>query len=259
MSDFFYIKIANGLLEPKHCLAMGEAVWLYMWLQDKTTSINENQLGKVLGNKPIVYEKDIKPVLGISRYTYIRWVEKLRDAGYIQTIRTPRGLVIIVTKAKKFNTKRSVKTAHHSEKVNSDVAQSHSDVAQSPPEVSKSHIQYKTKTRTITKTKTINTKATKSPKHEEISKLYYQAIKALSLPVLNHNTLRAKIKQMTTEVEHDKLKGYLTFIRDQYPSIQIDYKPHLNNSLDIYNKRVQIENCMRQAAKEQEQQKVFRV
>jgi hypothetical protein len=259
MSDFFYIKIANGLLEPKHCLAMGEAVWLYMWLQDKTTSINENQLGKVLGNKPIVYEDDIKPVLGISRQVYIRWIDRLRSAGYIQTVRTPRGLVIVITKAKKFSTKRSTKIEHHSEKVNSDVLKSDSDVLKTNTEVLKSDIQYKTITKTITKTKTINTKANKSPEHEEIASLYYQAIKALSLPVLNHNTLRVKIKQMTTEVEHDKLKGYLTFIRDQYPSIQIDYKPHLNNSLDIYNKRVQIENCIRQAAKEQEQQKVFRV
>lgn len=150
MSDFFYIKIANGLLEPKHCIAMGEAVWLYMWLQDKTTSINENQLGKVLGNKPIVYEDDIKPALGISRQVYIRWIDRLRSAGYIQTIRTPRGLVIVTTKAKKFTTKRSTEIEHP---IVSDVLKSNSDVLKITTDVLNPDMQYKTKQR-LNKTKT---------------------------------------------------------------------------------------------------------
>jgi hypothetical protein len=94
-----------------------------------------------------------------------------------------------------------------------------------------------------------------------ISKLYYQVIKALKLPVLNHNTLRAKIKQMTTEVEYDKLKEYLLFMRDNYQSVEIEFKPHINNALDIYSKRVQIENAMISAAKEQikQENRVFRI
>jgi hypothetical protein len=81
------------------------------------------------------------------------------------------------------------------------------------------------------------------------------------LPVLNHNTLRAKIKQMTTEVEYDKLKEYLLFMRDNYQSVEIEFKPHINNALDIYSKRVQIENAMISAAKEQikQENRVFRI
>jgi hypothetical protein len=99
----------------------------------------------------------------------------------------------------------------------------------------------------------------KSPEHEEISKLYYEAIKALKLPTLNHNTLKAKIKQMTTEVEYDKLKEYLLFMRDQFKDINIDFKPHINNALDIYSKRVQIENAMKAAIKDAAEHRVFRV
>jgi hypothetical protein len=115
----FYITIANGLLEPKHVKAMGEAVWLYMWLQDKNTSINENGIGKVLGNKPISFE-DVSPDLGMSSRTYRRWVERLRDAGYINTIRTPYGLVITINKAKKPLKKRSA-ISDTSKKLNRDV------------------------------------------------------------------------------------------------------------------------------------------
>ncbi len=97
-----YFKIYNGLLEPKHIEAMSEAVWLYMWFQEKNTSVNENGEGKVLGNKPIKYEDDIKPALGVSRATYKRWINILRDAGYIKTIRSPYGLTVVITKAKKF-------------------------------------------------------------------------------------------------------------------------------------------------------------
>jgi DNA-binding MarR family transcriptional regulator len=105
MKDFF-IEISNNLLDPLHCQKISDAVWLFMWLIDKMTSINEKQ-GKVLGGKPIKYI-DIKKDLGISRSTYYRWMKKLEDSGYINTIRTPYGVSIVVLKAKKrFNKKVS--------------------------------------------------------------------------------------------------------------------------------------------------------
>jgi hypothetical protein len=73
------------------------------------------------------------------------------------------------------------------------------------------------------------------------------------------NCVKAKIKQMTTEVEYDKLKEYLLFMRDQFKDINIDFKPHINNALDIYSKRVQIENAMKSAIKDAAEHKVFRV
>lgn len=103
MKDFF-IEISNNLLDPLHCRTIGDSVWLFMWLLDKMTSINE-KTGKVLGGKPIKYA-EIKKDLGISRSTYYRWMKKLEDSGYINTIRTPYGVSIIVLKAKKrFNRK----------------------------------------------------------------------------------------------------------------------------------------------------------
>jgi hypothetical protein len=100
----FYITVKNGLLEPKHLKAMhgdkdSGAIWLFLWLLDKMTIIDhEKGEGKVLGGKPVRFE-DISPVLTVHRVTYQRWLKILRDGGYIQTTRTPYGLVIVVNKA----------------------------------------------------------------------------------------------------------------------------------------------------------------
>lgn len=89
---------------------MGEAIWLYLWLLDKMTSVNENGIGKVMGNAPITHEQ-ITTDLGIHRNTYVKYVKKLRDAGYIHTLRTPYGLIITVNKAEKiFGKKSSTRT-----------------------------------------------------------------------------------------------------------------------------------------------------
>ena len=100
----FYITVKNGLLEPKHFKAMGGdrnigTVWLFLWLLDKMTIIDhEKGEGKVLGGKPIKFE-EIQADLGISLATYKRWLNMLRENGYIETTRTPYGLTITVFKA----------------------------------------------------------------------------------------------------------------------------------------------------------------
>ena len=104
----FGIYVKNDLLDPKHVEKISEAVWLYLWLLDKITSISEEQIGKILGGKPIQYKQDILPELGVSESTYNRWVNILREGGYIHTIRAPYGLIIEVTKASKIF-KRTVK------------------------------------------------------------------------------------------------------------------------------------------------------
>jgi len=96
----FYIHIKNDLLDVKHYESMGASVWLYLWLLDKVTSVNEKGVGKVLGGKPIVYS-ELEKEIGIPRSAYVRYVNILRDAGYIDTLRTPNGLVITVNKTKK--------------------------------------------------------------------------------------------------------------------------------------------------------------
>lgn len=95
----FGIGIRNDLLEPKHVEKMGQAVWLYMWLVDKMTSVTEEGVGLVLGGKPIKYD-EVAAELGMSSDTYTRWIEKLSEYPYIQTLRTPHGIVFKVLKAK---------------------------------------------------------------------------------------------------------------------------------------------------------------
>ncbi len=104
----FGIEIKNDLLDPKHVRALGESVWLYMWLIDKMTSYTEDGKGRVLGGRPVKFE-EIETELGISRKTYFRWIKKLKDYPYIETTRTPYGIVFIVLKAHKFFGKRYVK------------------------------------------------------------------------------------------------------------------------------------------------------
>lgn len=102
----FGIEIKNNLLDPKHIINMGAAVWLYMFLIDKITSVSEEQIGLVLGGKPLKYE-EIKLELGISDRTYSRWIIDLENNGYITTKRTPHGLIFYVNKAYKRFKKRS--------------------------------------------------------------------------------------------------------------------------------------------------------
>jgi hypothetical protein len=107
----FDIEIKNNLLEPKHVEGMGSAVWLYMLLVDKLTSVDEKGIGKVLGGKPLKYEDDIKKELGISEDTYGRWIKKLMEYPYIITTRTPYGISFKVLKAHKKFKKRTRESA----------------------------------------------------------------------------------------------------------------------------------------------------
>jgi hypothetical protein len=74
---------------------MGAAVWQFMWLIDKVTKIDEGGYGWVLGGKPINLSH-IGPERTVSRN-----LQKLKNEGYIIIKRTPYGLIIKVTKAKK--------------------------------------------------------------------------------------------------------------------------------------------------------------
>lgn len=96
----FGIEIKNDLLEPKHIDKMGSAIWLYLWLVDKMTSISEEGVGLVLGGRPVKYE-EVHEELGISRDSYSRWMLKLEKYPYIEATRTPYGTVFKVLKAKK--------------------------------------------------------------------------------------------------------------------------------------------------------------
>lgn len=96
----FGIEIKNNLLEPKHIENMDVAVWLYMWLVDKITSIDENGIGRVLGGRPVKFN-EVKDELGISQNTYTRWIDKLLSYPYIEVKYAPYGIIFSVYKAHK--------------------------------------------------------------------------------------------------------------------------------------------------------------
>lgn len=130
----FGIEIKNDLLDPKHIDAMGPAVWLYMWLVDKITSITEEGEGIVLGGRPIIFE-EVEKELGISRDTYTRWIDRLKKYPYILSDRKTYGISFKVFKAHKRFGNRIRKNAesHIPHKRDSDSAQTRNpDSAQTP-------------------------------------------------------------------------------------------------------------------------------
>lgn len=100
----FFITISNGLLTAEHRKRIGPAVWEFMWLIDKVTRVDVDGKGWVLGGKPIKLEEIS---LGQHANTTSENLQRLRENGYIETIRTPYGMTIKVIKAKKRFTKNS--------------------------------------------------------------------------------------------------------------------------------------------------------
>jgi hypothetical protein len=96
----FSTGLRGGLFEQQHCARMGTAIWLYGWLVLRQTN-QKADIGWVLGGKPISY-REIEEETGFNRRTLERWMRDLRRAGYIQTSVVPAGVVVRITKAKKF-------------------------------------------------------------------------------------------------------------------------------------------------------------
>jgi len=96
----YYIEITNNLLEAKHRKRMGTAVWEFMWCLDKITKVDTEGLGWIYGGRPINL-REIKEEIGITEPKISKNLNKLMREGYLILLRTPRGLVIKVCKAKK--------------------------------------------------------------------------------------------------------------------------------------------------------------
>ena len=79
---------------------MGSAVWLYAWLILRQTH-QHGPIGFVLGGAPITY-REIQQETGFNPRTLERWMQTLREHGYVQTETVPAGIVVRITKAKKF-------------------------------------------------------------------------------------------------------------------------------------------------------------
>jgi hypothetical protein len=96
----FNTSLRGVLFEAHHYERMGQAVWLYGWLVLRQTR-QEGTMGLVLGGRPISY-REIEEETGFSARTLERWMRVLRREGYVVTLATPAGVVVRITKAKKF-------------------------------------------------------------------------------------------------------------------------------------------------------------
>ncbi|MGH9747462.1 MAG: hypothetical protein ACRD59_15310 [Candidatus Acidiferrales bacterium] len=88
------------LLDVHHYEKMGSALWLYSWLILRQTH-QSGSIGWVLGGAPITY-REIEEETGFNRRTIEGWFRKLRRGGYIETSVAPTGVVVRITKSKKF-------------------------------------------------------------------------------------------------------------------------------------------------------------
>lgn len=96
----FNVGLKGGLFDTQHYERMGPALWLYGWLVLRQTR-QEGTFGYVLGGKPITYS-EIEGETGFGRKTLERWMRVLRTEGYIETKTASTGIIVTITKAKKF-------------------------------------------------------------------------------------------------------------------------------------------------------------
>jgi hypothetical protein len=254
----FFVTISNDLLEDKHFEKMGNAVWLYMWLIDKMTEISEG-IGIVSYGNPISLIDVRENFPTLNERTYQRMIKTLKDGGYINTAKAKYGLYITVNKPKKiFGGKtrpdKSVVSQNKTIKTRQKRRQDPTNLSPSPDKnVGSLYIDNNTNTIQTTNNSTeVELGDTKSPdQKEQIKKLYYECIKTYKLPVMNHNTLRAKINAMVREDEPETIIKYLIFMRDQYQRVEMSYKPRIANALDFYTKRVQIREAIQDEVKSQ--------
>ena len=84
----------NGLLleaNAKHYKAMGRSLWLYLYL----LTFANRSTGKLFRRLPTIAQDT-----GIGIRTIRRWLQRLKQNGYIKTRQTGRSLEIEITKWK---------------------------------------------------------------------------------------------------------------------------------------------------------------
>ena len=97
----FNTGVRGVLLDAGHYERMGSALWLYSWLILRQTH-QTGSIGWVLGGAPVSY-REIEEETGFNRRTLEGWFRRLRREGYIETSATPTGVVVRITKAKKYS------------------------------------------------------------------------------------------------------------------------------------------------------------
>lgn len=90
------LMIRGGLVDPKHWLAMGEAVWLYLYLQ-RIVQFTGEDAGKTFPGH-LYQHRDAVEAIGAPRRRIERWFAQLVDAGYLTVTRRRLGYEVTITK-----------------------------------------------------------------------------------------------------------------------------------------------------------------
>jgi hypothetical protein len=106
----FWIGAKGGLIDAKHWLKMGNAVWLFLYLLREQTALNTSGEGIANYGHPKTVADISADMKGIPVRTIERWIETLRDEGYIRTeTHGQKGLIFWIAKAKNKTKKVKVK------------------------------------------------------------------------------------------------------------------------------------------------------
>lgn len=87
--------IRGGLLDPKHCAAMGEAVWIYLYLHGLVRFDGEGA-GSTAPDRLYQHEA-AATALGLSLRTVKRHLDRLVRKGYVTVERHQHGLSVTIT------------------------------------------------------------------------------------------------------------------------------------------------------------------
>ena len=100
----FFIPVSCGIFDRQHIQGIGEALWLFLWLINRTTSEVDcpgGRLGIVLyGNS--VTSRTIATELCCTSRTVRRHLQQLLDGDYIDLEKTASGQIIRVKKSMKW-------------------------------------------------------------------------------------------------------------------------------------------------------------
>lgn len=79
-----------------------------------------------------------------------------------------------------------------------------------------------------------------------IGQLYFEVIKKYGLPVRNHTVTKRKIAELSAEIPANHARHYLqALLARDLEHEPGEYKPVLHESMDIYYKRIKIEQFFR--------------
>jgi hypothetical protein len=96
----YWIGARGGLLAEKHYQAMGESIWLFLYMLLRQTSVNDQGEGVVLYGNPLTREQ-IADDTGWNENNIRNWTRRLVRTGYIRAQRSGNdGCVFFVRKAK---------------------------------------------------------------------------------------------------------------------------------------------------------------